>query len=90
MTPCIQHKEIEELKRVITALREVPADVTAIKNELLGTPYTQGKGLIHEVSENKEEIARLKERYSLDKAWIFGAAAGITLIISILFNLFTK
>lgn len=57
---------------IVNALKDVPQDVTDIKRELLGSEYTQGKGLIHEVSDNKQEITKLRERYNTDRAVYWG------------------
>jgi predicted nucleic acid-binding Zn-ribbon protein len=84
---CIMKDEIDNFRTIVNALKDVPQDVTDIKRELLGSEYTQGKGLIHEVSDNKQEITKLRERYNTDRAWILGAAAVITIGFSIAFKL---
>ena len=84
---CIMKDEIENFKRVVNSLKDVPQDVTDIKRELLGSEYTQGKGLIHEVAENKQALAMLREKYNADRNWILGAAAVLTIVISVAFKL---
>lgn len=87
---CIMEDEIDDMKSVMMSLKNVPKDVSDIKNELLGTEYTQNKGLIHQTAENSERIAQLREQYNLDRMKVLGFAAGVSIIISIVYELLFK
>lgn len=77
-----------------SSMQELRKDVSEIKQALIGSPYTENKGLVNTVADQQCRIEVIEERLSQFK-WLliglsFGSGLGASKILSVVVDLLTK
>lgn len=70
------------------------SDIAEIKAALLGSPFTENKGLVFQVNDNIKRIGDIEKKISAGQWLLYGASAiagvGLTKFLTVAVQIFSK
>lgn len=85
--------ERTEMQRLREDVDGIGSDVKEIKHALIGSPYTENRGIVNQVQSHETRLTMLEDKVSNGK-WLlvglaFGSGASVAGLITYLVDLFT-
>lgn len=85
---------MDDLHQLRKDVDTISYDVKSIKNALLGTEYSESKGIVHSQMDHELRIAAIEQKMNSGK-WLliglsFGAGLGVTSIVDLVLQFVRK
>lgn len=89
MTPCTKTQDIEEIKRKLSEMEGMSADIAAIRNALLGDEFHPGNGLVNGVKAIDGRVSRVEKFQYRVLVWV-GVILALSAAFMAVFDFYLK